>query len=86
MVLLQNLPVGFCTQSYIRDMQFCPIDWAAPGRAAFGQGKETIESDDIAVHQRNRIKKTPKHEKPLQGKTISDVVESLIGTCSGPYD
>lgn len=56
-------------QNYIRDIQFCPNDWAAPGRAV------ECEKEDIHVNK-NR---TRRQETVLHGKTIADVVEALIG-------
>ena len=56
-------------QNYIRDIRFCPNDWAAPGRAV------EYEKENIQINK----KRTRRQESVLHGKTIADVVEALIG-------
>jgi hypothetical protein len=65
-------------KGYIRDTQFSPKDWAAPGRAN-ESCLEASEAEDIQVHPRNRLKRTRLTGAALQGKTIADVCEALIG-------
>ena len=65
-------------KGYIRDTQFSPKDWAAPGRVN-ESSMEAIDAEDIQVHPRNRLKRTRLTGTALQGKTIADVFEALIG-------
>ncbi|KAG0565599.1 hypothetical protein KC19_7G000600 [Ceratodon purpureus] len=63
---------------YIRDTQFSPKDWAAPGRVN-ESCLEAIEAEEIQMYPRNRLKRTRHTGTALQGKTIADVFEALIG-------
>ena len=65
-------------KGYIRDTQFSPKDWAAPGRVN-ESCLEAIEAEEIQMYPRNRLKRTRHTGTALQGKTIADVFEALIG-------
>jgi len=70
-------------KNYIRDSQFSPEDWAAPGRTyelcAEAIDAEGIDAEDIEVHSKIVSKRPRRTGTPLQGKTIADVFEALIG-------
>ena len=70
-----NVHMLIYDKAYIRDIQFNPNNWPAPGRV----NEEAIEADDVQVHPRNRLKRTRLAGAALQGKTIADVFEALIG-------
>lgn len=73
-----NVHVLIFDKGYIRDTRFSPKNWAAPGRVN-ESCMEVLEAEDIQGDPENRPERTRPTGTALQGKTIADVFEALIG-------